>query len=81
MHMELLDEVDQFSVQSGDLIGVQWLDGQAIPFKQCSGDELPIKTSRSRVIKTAGGRKYFRDRQCRHFPVKVYIQEVSIGVN
>ena len=80
MHLEVLEEVDQFTVQPGDLLGLQWLEGQAIPFKQmpCVEGEMPLKIAKSRAIRTAGDTKYFIGKQCRRFPVKLYIQEVSM---
>ena len=80
MHFELLEESEQFPVQPGDLIGVQWMTGQAIPFKvvECGPEQRRTRSKRHRRNAGIGTPKFFKDRrQCRRFPVKLYIREVS----
>ena len=81
MHIEILEENEQFVVHPGDQIALQWLEGQTIPFKSlpCDDGRQPLMSGRTDVIKTTGYKKKFKQTSngnCRLFPVRLVIQQV-----
>ena len=82
VHAKHLEVQDQFSVQDGDMIGVTWLTGQAVPFVRVNCkrenvtplprthvkvDEIEVGTERSFLV-------HSRRRACQKYRVQAIVK-------